>query len=207
MTEFPILTSLERELLVETFNTGVNEAAVSLSHLIKQKLTLSVLEVEFQSVSRLAQHFNEDCSMCSVSQHMSGPFEAQSMLLFTEQGSLDVVRRMLGSGMSDETLAELHQEAFLEIGNIVLNACIGSISRFMNTAFSIDAPRFKLGNARYLIPAAVDAKQDAALLIRISLELSDSATSGHIAFLLETESLSQLHSLLQGALDRLSEKD
>jgi chemotaxis protein CheC len=205
VTEFPLLTPRERGLLVEMFNIGVDEAAASLSRLVKQRLTLSVLEVEFQSVSRLAQHFNEDCSMCSVSQHMSGPFDAQGMLLFTEQGSLEVVRRMLGSDMSDETLAELHQEALLEIGNIVLNACIGSISRIMETTFNIDPPQLKLGNARYLIPATAGATQDAALLIRISLELSDSATSGHIVFLLETVSLSQLHCLLQGALNRLAE--
>jgi chemotaxis protein CheC len=164
--------------------------------LVKQRLTLSVLEVEFQSVSNLAQHFNENCSMCSVSQHMSGPFEAKSMLLFTEQGSLEVVRLMLGSDMSDETLAELHQEAFLEIGNIVLNACIGSISRFMETRFRIDPPQFKLGNAHYLIPGSDSVVHDAALLIRISLELSNSATRGQVVFLLETMSLNKLHSLL-----------
>lgn len=205
MTEFPKLTPRERGLLVERFNTGIDEAAASLSRLVKQSLTLSVLEVEFESVSQLAQHFNEDCSMCSVSQHMSGPFKTKSMLLFTEQGSLEVVRLMLGSAMSDEALAELYQEALLEIGNIILNACIGSMSRFTAMTFRIDPPQFQFGNARYLIPANNSVRHDAALLIRISLELSNSATRGHIVFLLETVSLSQSHSLLRGALNRLAD--
>jgi len=66
--------------------------------------------------------------MCSVSQEMRGGFDGRSMLIFHEKNSMEVVRQLMGNNLPDEMIIEMQEEALNEIGNIVLNACIGTIA-------------------------------------------------------------------------------
>ena len=49
----------------------------------------------------------------AVSQHFTGPFNAEAILLFSEDHALEIVKDMMGSQISLEDLAEFEQEAML----------------------------------------------------------------------------------------------
>lgn len=196
------LSELERDLLTEMFNLGVGKAAASLSTMVKQEIKLSVPHIEFLTVTELADKLGTENAICSVSQVMSGPFSAQSMLLFPEKNSMEIVRQMLGEDLSDDTVMELQQEAFSEIGNIVLNACIGSFSDALNEEFKVDLPVFETSRSTDLFNVA-EKSQDIALFIRIDLTLSASEITGYLAFLMGTLSLEQLKDVLEKMLRNL----
>ena len=65
-----------------------------------------------------------DAKFGAVSQQFSGPFDADAVLLFTEENTLEIVRDMMGSQMSIEELAEFEQEAMCELGNIILECLL-----------------------------------------------------------------------------------
>jgi len=138
---------LEKDLLLELFNLGVGRAAASLSELVSKEIELSVPELALVTTDQLINELDCGALICGISQDIRGPFNARAMLVFPEQGSLDVVRQMLGGSMPDEAIAELQQEAFTEIGNIVLNACIASISNTLEDSFEIEVPLFCTGSA------------------------------------------------------------
>lgn len=196
------LTELELDMLTEMFNLGVGKAAASLSTMVKQEITLSVPHIEFLSVAELAHKLGSDNTICSVSQILSGPFAAQSMLLFPEENSLEIVRQLLGESLPEETIEELQQEAFSEIGNIVLNACISSFAEGLNAEFKIDLPVFELSKPLDLLNVS-ENKNDTALFIRIDLTLSTSEITGYMAFLMGTLSLEQLKEVLSQMLANL----
>ncbi len=196
------LSELELDMLTEMFNLGVGKAAASLSTMVKQEITLSVPQIEFISVAQLANELGSDTTICSVSQMLTGPFSAQSMLLFPEENSLNIVRQLLGEDLPDETIAELQQEAFSEIGNIVLNACIGSFAEALHTEFKIDLPVFEMSKPLDLLNVA-ENKNETALFIRIDLTLSTSDITGYMAFLMGTLSLDQLKEVLAEMLNNL----
>lgn len=202
MTNAIELTELELDLLTEMFNLGVGKAAASLSTMVKQEITLSVPHIEFLSVAELAHKLGSDVTICSVSQMLSGPFNAQSMLLFPQENSLEVVRQLLGADLPEETIEELQQEAYSEIGNIVLNACIGSFAEALNAEFKMDLPIFELSKPLDLLNVS-ENKNDTALFIRIDLTLSTSEITGYIAFLMGTLSLEQLKEVLSKMLSNL----
>jgi len=202
MSNIFTLTELELDILTEMFNLGVGKAASSLSAMVKQEIKLSVPRIEFLSVVELADELGSDSTICSVSQRLSGPFSAQSMLLFPEENSLNIVRQLLGEDLPDETIEELQQEAFSEIGNIVLNACIGSFAEAIDTEFKIDLPLFEMSKPLDLLKVD-ENKNETALFIRIDLTLCASDITGYMAFLMGTLSLDQLKDVLKSMLQKL----
>ena len=196
------LSELEEDLLTELFNLGVGNAAASLSEMVKQEIKLSVPYIEFLSLAQLANKLGGENSICSVSQIVSGPFTAQSMLLFPEENSIEIVRQLLGNNLPDDTLLELQKESFSEIGNIVLNACIGSFSTALKEEFAVDLPVFELAKPGELLKLS-DQEQDTALFIRIDLTLSSSQITGYLAFLMGSISLEKLKEALEKMLANL----
>lgn len=202
MPNIPDLTELEFDLLSELFNLGVGKAAASLSKMVKQEVKLSVPELEFMTVAMLANQYSNDQTICSVAQYMEGPFNARSMLLFPEERSLEIVRKMLGDELPDEMISELQQEALSEIGNIVLNACIGSFAEAINEDFKVHLPQFELAKPSELLNVSGNSN-DVVLFLKIDLTLSESKISGYLAFLLGSLSLLQLHKILKKMISNL----
>lgn len=197
-----LLSELELDLLTEMFNLGVGKAAASLSSMVKQEIELSVPHIEFITVKELSEKLGTTSTICSVSQFLSGPFSAKSMLLFPEENSLNIVRRLLGDELPDEMLEELQQEAFSEIGNIVLNACIGAFAEALNQEFRIDLPIYQLSKPPELLNISKN-RNNTALFIRIDLKLSASDITGYMAFLMGTMSLTELKDVLRKMLENL----
>jgi len=127
---------------------------------------------------------------------MTGAFDAHSML-FPEENSMEVVRLLMGSHLSDELVADMQEEALIEIGNIVLNACIGSIATTLGKQFDVGLPVFESGKPMDLLSASVTSKADGVLLIRINMELSNSKVKGYLAFLLGPTSQENLQKSLK----------
>ena len=195
------LTELEHDLLVELFNIGVGRAADSLSQIVSQEIELSVPYIEHVSVIELSERLDQGEDICSVSQTMAGNFEANTILLFPQNSSMEVVSKMLGDGFSTETLAELHQEGFSEIGNVVLNACIGSFAESIEEVFDVGLPVYRIGSSTQVIETG-DLNE--ILFIRINLVLSTSHVEGYLVFLLEHFSFEKLKESLNKIIHGLS---
>jgi len=199
----PVLSELEADLLNEIFNLGVGNAAASLSQMVKQEIKLSVPELNFFSIEELSETLGHNQLLSCVSQKITGSFSAQSMVIFPDEDSLAIVGKLLGENISEESLAELQDEAMSEIGNIVLNACIGSLSESFSSAFNVDLPEYVRSTPTELIDKKKLDGESLILFIRIELTLSESKITGYLAFLMGVESLSKLHNILKETLSKL----
>lgn len=200
MSKTNLLTELEQDYLVELFNIGIGKAADSLSQIVNQEIILSVPTVEYITIDDLNKKMVEHQDICSVSQSVQGTFSANSMLLFPEESSLEIVKKMLGEGYSNETIAELHQEGFTEIGNIVLNACIGSLGQSFQEEFKVGLPSYQIGSISKVLQTQ---EQENILFIRINLMLSESKVHGYLVFLLESLSFLQFKNMLNKMINGL----
>lgn len=203
MSSDAILTELEYDLLTELFNIGVGRAAASLSQIVKQEIKLSVPSIEFHTINELLQHFIEKDNLISISQEISGPFDMHSLLIFPSHDSIDVVRLMLGEHLSDEMAAELQQEAFTEIGNIVLNACIGIIATTLGEQFNVALPSFAEDIPANVFKNKLSNENSLIMSMQVDLILSSNAIGGYLAFILGDVSLDQIKLSLSKMLDKL----
>ncbi len=199
--------ALELDLLTELFNVGVGKAAASLSAMMKQEILLDVPKVEVLTGRELAKHFVYEEPLCCIRQEATGEFDFTSSLMFPEQCSLEIVRLLLDSELDDKVLLELRPEAMTEIGNILLNACIGRIAQMMDVSFTFGLPEFLLKNPRELMDylAISDSNKAHVLLVSIQMVLKKSDVAGDLMFVFDAPSFNSFHRHIGSMLTGLKE--
>lgn len=189
------LTELHLDALTEVFNVGAGRAAASLSEIVGDEVKLSVPSIEIKKFSDIDKTITalDSAKFGAVSQQFSGPFDAQAVLLFTEDHALEIVRDMMGSQMSIEELAEFEQEAMCELGNIILNACLSAMADMLSISLDSTLPSYKVATTEEIFRGiGNNADQPYILVLHIDLIIERRHSEGHLIFLLSSLSLSNL---------------
>lgn len=209
MTKLPLasLNELEMDLLTELFNIGVGRAAGTLSEIVHQEIGVTIPLIELKPCAEVLHEIGEQREIISVSQEISGPFEMNSMLMFHAKNSLQVVKLMLGAHLSDEVATELQQEAFAEIGNIFLNACIGVIANTLETSFDVSLPLYERCLAEQVLTDDKHRQPELVLTIHLKLTLRESQIEGYLMFVLNEAGFGHLQSCLENVLHNLKNSE
>lgn len=188
------LNELQRDALVEAFNIGVGQAAASLASMVNEEVKLSVLTLQLIPRHEAMQQFSfrHSDKICAVAQRFSGAFDAQGFLIFPEEKGLEIVRRMVGDSLSLKELTELEQEAMSEIGNILLNACVGTLANLFRRPLNSTLPTYHLGTPDEVLGGQIQGNDEAVLLLHIDLTLEQHEIQGYVAFLLSVDSIANL---------------
>ncbi len=193
------LTALELDALAEIFNISVGRSAAVLSELTGEAVTMSVPMVHVLSPERVVDLFGISHErLTCISQHFSGSFNGEAMLMFPESSSLEVVRLMLGSQVPLEQLSEIEQDALSEIGNIILNACFAGIADMLRDSFSCELPEMMVGGIDDILLQG--GSEQKVLFLQIQLGLEQRNLEGYLAFLMGSETESMLHQSLSNFL-------
>lgn len=189
------LSELHLDALSEVFNVGAGRAAASLSEIVGEEVLLSVPSVEIRKSSEidLSAISLDSNRFGTVHQTFSGSFQAEALLLFTEEHALEIVRDMMGSQISLEDLAEFEQEAMCELGNIILNACLSAMADMLNIPLDCSLPDYTVATTEEIFRrVSDDQKQPYVLLLHIDLAIEKRRSEGHLIFLLSSTSLDSL---------------
>lgn len=200
------LSELHLDALAEVFNVGAGRAAASLSEIVGDEVKLSVPSVEIRKSSEVDSSIMALTSLKFgvVSQHFSGPFDAQALLLFTESHALEIVRDMMGSQMSIEELAEFEQEAMCELGNIILNACLSAMADMLLISLNSSLPDYKIASAEDIFRSLHNSEEQPYILVlHIDLSIEKRHSEGHLIFLLSSMSLRSLVKQLEQFLGNI----
>ncbi|WP_025916813.1 chemotaxis protein CheX [Herminiimonas sp. CN] len=199
-----LLTHEHLDALTEIFNVGAGRAASSLSEIVGDEVKLSVPSIEIIKSDEVDAKLlmQNDAKFGAVSQQFSGPFNADAVLLFSEENTLEIVRDMMGSQMSIEQLAEFEQEAMCELGNIILNACLSAIADMLGITMDSSLPSYAVESLHNILHRIADnSDQPYILLLHIDLAIEKRHTAGHLIFLLSSTSLSNLVAQIQRFID------
>lgn len=194
------LGELERDALGEAFNMALGEAAASFADLVQEEITLTVPAVDLLAREELAARLAalqlpglaERLTAISQTFHSQDRLlNTEALLLFGEQGSLEVVRRMLGQhDMPLEHITELEQDALGEVGNIIINSCMNTLSGIFGTEMIGSLPDVLQASADNLF----DGHQagQVVLMVRIGMGLQSQDVTGYVLFLMDLPSLDQV---------------
>jgi chemotaxis protein CheC len=194
------LGELERDALGEAFNMALGEAAASFADLVQEEITLSVPSVDLLARQELAERLAalqlpglaERLTAISQNFHSQDRLlNTEALLLFGEQGSLEIVRRMLGQhDMPLEHITELEQDALGEVGNIIINSCMNTLSGIFGTEMIGSLPDVLQASADNLF----DGHQagQVVLMVRIGMGLQSHDITGYVLFLMDLPSLDQV---------------
>lgn len=190
------LTALENDALIEIFNIGVGQAAASMSAIVREAVRMSVPSISFiprdQAAQLLGVSHETPERICGVSQHYRGAFETEAILMFPEDKSLEIVRLMVGEAIPLKELTDMEQEAMCEIGNIMLNSCIGTLANIFQRELQGSLPRYHVGTSDQILTATGTQAAAVVLMLHIDFVLETHQITGYVAFVLD---LSALHDL------------
>lgn len=181
--------------LTEVFNIGTCRAASSLSEIVGDEVKLTVPRLQLVNSADLTLDTLSlgSARLGSVKQQFSGPFDAQAMLLFTEERALEIVHDMMGSQVSIEDIAEFEQEAMCELGNIVLNACLSAMADIFGVELDSTLPQYTVDTSEAILQQILsDTDQPVMMVLHMNLSIEKRHTQGYLAFLLSTSSLQKL---------------
>jgi chemotaxis protein CheC len=194
------LGELERDALGEAFNMALGEAAASFADLVQEEITLTVPSVDLLARQELAARLAamqlpglaERLTAISQTFHSADQLlNTEALLLFGEQGSLEIVRRMLGQhDMPLEHITELEQDALGEVGNIIINSCMNTLSGIFGTEMLGSLPDVTQSHAEGLFDPHHAGQ--VVLMVRIGMGLQSQDITGYVLFLMDLPSLDQV---------------
>ena len=226
------LTELEHDALLEIFNIGVGQAAAAMSGIVNEEVTMSVPSISFLSRGDAAQLLDEahrnnaaggsgtagnssgnsggnsggDSAngerICGVSQHYEGAFSTEALLMFPEFKSLEIVRLMVGEAVPLAELTGMEQEAMSEIGNIILNACVGTLANIFQQELHGSLPVYHVGSSDEILDATGTRADTVVMMLHIDFILQKHQIHGYVAFILDVTALTDLKDHIVRYLDR-----
>jgi chemotaxis protein CheC len=203
----PVLGELQLDALTELVNLGVSNAALSLREMVREEVALSVPQVSLitrsEALARLGER--EVKRLVGVHQDFDGDLKGRALLIFPEAKSLELVRAVVGGDLSLEELVELEQEALAETGNILLNACLGTIANHLERSLRISLPEVVHGEGDEFFDLAAETYVgNSMLFIYINFTVRQRDIEGYLAMLLDFPSLAALQDLLNAYIERTS---
>lgn len=129
------LSSKQLDALNELVNIGVGQAANTLYQLTDMYILLSIPNITLVDIQQLDE-FSRDFDnrrVAAVLQEFSGEYSGRAGLIIPEESAVKLVTAITGETPLTNDLDVLQGETLSEIGNIVINAMIGSISNILGT--------------------------------------------------------------------------
>jgi chemotaxis protein CheC len=142
--------------------------------------------------------------LVAVQQSFDGPFAGKALLIFPEAQSLELIRSILGDELSLEDVIDLEQEALVETGNIILNACLATIANVLRHTMRMSLPSIIRGNGETLF-SQNDGADNLVLFLYIDFNIKRRGMHGFIALLMDLPSIVGLKAIVQDFLESVKQ--
>jgi chemotaxis protein CheC len=196
-------TPLQHDAICEIFNISVGQAAATMSKMVGEEVLLSVPEIRFYTLAQASTLLQQnDQRICGVQQEFEGCFHGRALLIFPEARSLELVRLMIGKNMPIEYLTELEQDALSEVGNIILNACLASLSDLFGQQFQCGLPSLRIGSSLEVLQQC--EAEHLLMLLHIQFTLAQRKIEGFVVFAMNSDSLGLLIHLVDQLIAGIS---
>jgi chemotaxis protein CheC len=190
------LNATQKDAVTELINIAFSRTAASLSELTGNRVELEVPEVSvhpIQELSRALTRFVEG-DVATVHQIFSGALSGDALLLMNHEGAATLVGLLTGADPLARRLGASSKEVLTEVGNILLNACLGIFGDLLKVHFSFTVPQLHLDSLAHLLGSLVIGKEELhhALLVGAEFRLQQSELRGCLVIVLGVASLDQL---------------
>jgi len=190
------LTGVQEDALIELLNIGFGRAAASLSQLTGHRVLLEVPSVTIHSIGEVAASLERviHADVASVHQIFSGPVAGDALLMLDQTGAA-----MLKELLTNEPALPLAydasaREVITEVGNILLNACLGTFGNILHVQVTFSVPRLSLESVGAILETLRVHREGVryALVIHAGFKLRDAEVRGYLVIVLSVASLDRL---------------
>lgn len=189
------LTTTQKDALTELINIGYGRAAGALSELTGYRVTLEVPRITMHRIEQIAPLLSRlvDGDVATVNQVFSGPIAGNAVLMLDEPAAV-ALSRLLSDDDNMSGFDASGREIITEVGNILLNACLGVFGNMLQVQVSFAVPRLQVsGVGRVLESIRVESEElQYGLMIHTRFQLRASNVTGYLVIVLGLTSLDRM---------------
>jgi chemotaxis protein CheC len=190
------LSERQKDALSELINIAFSRTAASLSELTGHRVVLDVPKVAIYPISELTTRLAEflPAELASVHQVFTGPLTGDALLLLNYEGAVTLTELLTDDAVHAHRLNESAREVLTEVGNILLNACLGMFGNLLQVRITFSVPRLHLETLGEMVRSLVIDNEELryALVVYTAFRVRDSAISGFLVIALSVVSLDRL---------------
>jgi chemotaxis protein CheC len=190
------LTESQRDSVSELINIAFSRTGAALSELTGQRVILSAPEVTIRPTTELPGALAKFMpgEIASIHQVFGGPVAGDALLLLNHDGAVQLTDLLTDGHAPTSRLDESAREVLTEVGNILLNACLGMFGNLLDVHVSFSVPRLHLETLDELLESvsAASGEPRYALVVYTAFQIRDSAVRGFLVMVLSVTSLDRL---------------
>lgn len=190
------LTERQRDAVSELINIAFSRTGSALSELTGQRVMLNAPEVTIQPTTELSSALAKFMpgEVASIHQVFGGPVAGDALLLLNHDGAVQLTDLLTDAHVATNRLDESAREVLTEVGNILLNACLGMFGNLLDVHVSFSVPRLHTETLDELLTSISVAAGEPryALVVYTAFRIRDSAVRGFLVMVLSVTSLDRL---------------
>lgn len=190
------LTAVQEDALVELLNIGFGRAAASLSQLTGHRVLLEVPHVTIHPVDELSEALERviQTEVASVHQIFSGPVAGDALLILDQSGASMLKELLTNEPALPLSIDASAREVLTEVGNILLNACLGTFGNLLKVQVTFSVPQLNLESLGAILESLRVNQEGVkyALVVHAGFKLRDTEVRGYLVIVLSVASLDRL---------------
>ena len=196
------LGDFETDALGELFNVGLNRAAGSLSEITGQRIEVDMPKLVLVPVHEIEVHLADlvGGEVASIHQMFGGAVAGDAVLLMEHDKAAELAKLMTdGDAALGGRLDESAREVLVEIGNIVLGACLSGFGDMLHTPVSFSVPRIHIESLKSILRSMAvndEAGVMYAVIVATQFRLSELAVDGYMIVAVGAQSLDRISGAL-----------
>lgn len=141
-----ILTPDQTDAITELVNIAFSRTGAALSELTHNRVELSVPQVSAHRTTELLPTLERFVrgDVATVHQIFGGAVSGDAFLLLDFDGASRLVSLLTDAGAPTHQMGASTREVLTEVGNILLNACLGVFGDLLQVRFTFAVPRLHL---------------------------------------------------------------
>ena len=190
------LTAVQQDALIELLNIGFGRAAASLSQLTGHRVMLEVPHVAIHPIGAVGTVLGRVITqeIATVHQIFSGPVAGDALLILDHEAAGRLKELLTDEAALPLSVDASAREVLTEVGNILLNACLGTFGNILDVTVSFSVPHLNLDTLRGLLESLLINREGLryALVVHAGFRLRDTEVTGYLVIVLSVASLDLL---------------
>lgn len=192
-------TEQHLDVLRELINIGVGKGASILNTMLNAHINLQIPIIKIISKNEIEEYIETygRGELAAVNLSFKGKISGSTKLIFPTESAENLVAVFTGEAPGDVDLDSIRMGTLSEIGNIVINSLMGSISNLLHTHFTYTVPNYIEGNIEKLLSMKEDEAKTEILLAKTRFTIDKLEIVGNFLVFLEVGSFENLLSAIE----------
>ena len=205
MQKEKILSDEEIEILQEMMNISFGKSAADLADVIDTHVVLSVPFIRIMQVPELPTYFKDHVkeykTVSVIEQKFMGRFKGDALLVFSSGAGRELIKMLhqdTRSGFESDPIDILERETLMEVGNILIGACVGKLAELLKDVVSYTPPAIVV-ERDYDNAVSVTRydPNDTAIVLKTDFCFDEGDVSGSLLLITSNDSVSWMKEALR----------